>query len=80
MILFEYLKAILLILASKFSFVSSDACFIQTRIEGMIEESRRSTNNFKKCWKIIVPPGSFVQLSLESYTLEYESNNFTITI
>ncbi|GIY03511.1 uncharacterized protein CG3556 [Caerostris darwini] len=67
MILFKYLKAILLILACKFCFVSSDECVIQTSFEGTIEESRYSSN-FEKCWKIIVPPGSFVQLSLESYT------------
>ncbi|GIY94157.1 uncharacterized protein CG3556 [Caerostris extrusa] len=79
MILFKYLKAILLILACKFCFVSSDECSIQTSFEGIIDESRRDFN-FEKCWKIIVPPGSFVQLSLESYTSDRACPYTTLTV
>ncbi|GIY94159.1 uncharacterized protein CG3556 [Caerostris extrusa] len=79
MILFKYLKTILLILACKFCFVSSDECSIQTSCEGIIEELRH-TYNFEKCWKIIVPPGSFVQLSLESYKSDRACSYTTLTV
>ncbi|GIY94165.1 hypothetical protein CEXT_383471 [Caerostris extrusa] len=79
MILFKYLKAILLILAYKFCIVSSDECVIHTGFEGTIAESKYA-NQFEMCWKIIVPPGSFVQLSLESYTSQYDCPHSTLTV
>ncbi|GIY03517.1 uncharacterized protein CG3556 [Caerostris darwini] len=79
MILFKYLKAILLILACKFCFASSDKCSIQSDFEGTIEESKYSSH-FERCWKINVPPGSFVQLSLESYLSQSNCPRSTLKV
>ncbi|GIY93213.1 hypothetical protein CEXT_525171 [Caerostris extrusa] len=60
---------------------SSEDCSIESGFNGTIEESIFS-DLFKKCWKIIVPPGSFVRIILERYTstegCEYSTIEVTI--
>ncbi|GIY03513.1 uncharacterized protein CG3556 [Caerostris darwini] len=60
-------------------FVSSEECSTETGFEGTIEESR-NVRYFEKCWEIIVPPSSFVQLSLESYTSQSACPDSTIKV
>lgn len=51
-------------------------CQIETGLSGTIEDSAQGYGKYEKCWTIIVPEHSFVDLTLDKFTSEYNGNYY----